>query len=251
MPSSGAPQNLVAPDRSLHPEGLNLHAASLRHAFAHCGRFVTAAPRRSLGSVSVPMWLAVLSDQLRVVALVGRYPHQLADTKSPAPGPVALWAPADACGGHNPVLPGLSAGCPGARGTLAIHYSPVRHWARIATGPVRLACLSHAASVQAEPGSNSSIGFRDRSDRSPDPKVGFPGRVDLETSLTVTRSSRRTNGWVSAPRRLGRDTYRTAAARPPLAGQRRDGDPSCFARLELLSYWLCSRELIKERSLLY
>ena len=74
VPSSGAPQNLVAPDRSLHPEGLNLHAASLRHAFAHCGRFVTAAPRRSLGSVSVPMWLAVLSDQLRVVALVGRYP---------------------------------------------------------------------------------------------------------------------------------------------------------------------------------
>ena len=39
----------------------------------HCGRFVTAAPRRSLGSVSVPMWLAVLSDQLRVVALVSRY----------------------------------------------------------------------------------------------------------------------------------------------------------------------------------
>jgi hypothetical protein len=40
----------------------------------HCGRFVTAAPRRSPGSVSVPMWLAVLSDQLRVVGLVGRYP---------------------------------------------------------------------------------------------------------------------------------------------------------------------------------
>ena len=39
----------------------------------HCGRFVTAAPRRSLGSVSVPMWLAVLTDQLRVVALVSRY----------------------------------------------------------------------------------------------------------------------------------------------------------------------------------
>ena len=87
VPSSGAPQNLVAPDRSLHPEGLNLHAASLRHACAHCGRFVTAAPRRSPGSVSVPMWLAVLSDQLRVVGLVGRYPHQLPDTRSPAPGP--------------------------------------------------------------------------------------------------------------------------------------------------------------------
>src|SRR5581483_5978653 len=55
------------------PKNFVLHAASLRHTFVHCGRFVTAAPRRSLGSVSVPMWLAVLSDQLRVVALVSRY----------------------------------------------------------------------------------------------------------------------------------------------------------------------------------
>ena len=139
-PSSGAPQNLVAPDRSLHPEGLNLHAASLRHACAHCGRFVTAAPRRSLGSVSVPMWLAVLSDQLRVVALVGRYPHQLADTRSPAPEPVSLWAPRDAAGGRRPVLPGLSAGYPGDRGTLAIRYSPVRHWMVLL--PPRTTCMS-------------------------------------------------------------------------------------------------------------
>src|SRR6266550_1245786 len=56
------------------PKGFVPHAASLRHTFVHCGRFVTAAPRRSPGSVSVPMWLAVLSDQLRVVGLVGRYP---------------------------------------------------------------------------------------------------------------------------------------------------------------------------------
>ena len=55
------------------PKGFVPHAASLRHTFVHCGRFVTAAPRRSLGSVSVPMWLVVLSDQLRVVALVSRY----------------------------------------------------------------------------------------------------------------------------------------------------------------------------------
>src|SRR5829696_9242856 len=55
------------------PKGFVPHAASLRHTCVHCGRFVTAAPRRSPGSVSVPMWLAVLSDQLRVVALVSRY----------------------------------------------------------------------------------------------------------------------------------------------------------------------------------
>ena len=49
------------------------HAASLRQAFAHCGRFLTAASRRSLGRVSVPVWLIVLSDQLPIIALVSRY----------------------------------------------------------------------------------------------------------------------------------------------------------------------------------
>ena len=55
------------------PKAFVPHAASLRHTFVHCGRFVTAAPRRSLGSVSVPMWPANLSVRLRVVALVSRY----------------------------------------------------------------------------------------------------------------------------------------------------------------------------------
>lgn len=50
------------------------HAALLRQAFAHCGKFPTAASRRSLGRVSVPVWLIVLSDQLLIEALVGRYP---------------------------------------------------------------------------------------------------------------------------------------------------------------------------------
>ena len=50
------------------------HAALLRQAFAHCGKFPTAASRRSLDRVSVPVWLIVLSDQLMIVALVSRYP---------------------------------------------------------------------------------------------------------------------------------------------------------------------------------
>ena len=56
------------------PRAFIPHAALLRQAFAHCARFPTAASRRSLGRVSVPVWLAVLSDQLPVEALVGRYP---------------------------------------------------------------------------------------------------------------------------------------------------------------------------------
>ncbi len=50
------------------------HAALLRQAFAHCGKFPTAASRRSLGRVSVPVWLLILSDQLLIVAMVGLYP---------------------------------------------------------------------------------------------------------------------------------------------------------------------------------
>ena len=46
----------------------------LDQAFAHCPIFPTAASRRSLGRVSVPMWLIILSDQLPIVALVGHYP---------------------------------------------------------------------------------------------------------------------------------------------------------------------------------
>src|SRR5690606_16941999 len=56
------------------PKTFLAHAALLRQAFAHCGRFPTAASRRSLGRVSVPVWPVTLSGRLRIVALVGRYP---------------------------------------------------------------------------------------------------------------------------------------------------------------------------------
>ncbi|TYI86932.1 hypothetical protein E1A91_D04G101400v1 [Gossypium mustelinum] len=47
-----------------------LQAALLRQAFAHYEKFPTAASRRSLGRVSVPVWLIILSDQLLINALV-------------------------------------------------------------------------------------------------------------------------------------------------------------------------------------
>ncbi len=50
-----------------------LHAALLRQTFVHCAIFLTAASRRSLGRISVPVWLIILSDQLPTVALVSRY----------------------------------------------------------------------------------------------------------------------------------------------------------------------------------
>ena len=57
-----------------NPKAVIPHAALLDQASAHCPIFPTAASRRSPDRVSVPVWLIVLSDQLRIVALVGRYP---------------------------------------------------------------------------------------------------------------------------------------------------------------------------------
>ena len=57
-----------------NPKAFITHAASLRQGFPHCARFPTAASRRSLDRVSVPVWLTILSDQLPVFGLVGRYP---------------------------------------------------------------------------------------------------------------------------------------------------------------------------------
>ena len=62
------------PTELYNPKAFITHAASLRQAFAHCARFPTAASRRSLDRVSVPVWLIILSDQLPVFGLVGHYP---------------------------------------------------------------------------------------------------------------------------------------------------------------------------------
>ncbi len=47
--------------------------AFIAHA-AFIVQFPLLPSRRSLGRVSVPVWLIVLSDQLQIVALVGLYP---------------------------------------------------------------------------------------------------------------------------------------------------------------------------------
>ena len=57
-----------------NPKAVFPHAASLHQGFPHCAISPTAASRRSLGRVSVPMWPANLSVRLLIVALVGHYP---------------------------------------------------------------------------------------------------------------------------------------------------------------------------------
>ncbi len=72
--SSGTVSSSPLRKEVYNPKAFLPHAVLLRQAFAHCGKFPTAASRRSLGRVSVPVWLLILSDQLLIAALVGFYP---------------------------------------------------------------------------------------------------------------------------------------------------------------------------------
>ena len=55
------------------PRAVLPHAASLRQGSPHCARSLTAATRRCLGRVPVPVWPTILSDRPPVTALVNRY----------------------------------------------------------------------------------------------------------------------------------------------------------------------------------
>ncbi len=56
-----------------NPKAFFPHAAWLDQGCPHCPKFPTAASRRSLDRVSVRVWLIILSDQLRIAALVSFY----------------------------------------------------------------------------------------------------------------------------------------------------------------------------------
>ena len=143
------------------PKDFLLHAALLGQAFAHCPKFPTAASRRSLARVSVPVWLAVLSDQLQIAALVGHYPTNKLICRRLLSRREALRSPALTTNHHSvplhyAVLARLSASYSPPGGRLPTCYSPGRHSTCPRRGfRVRLACVRHAASVDSEPGSNS------------------------------------------------------------------------------------------------
>ena len=69
-----------------NPKAFIAHAASLGQACAHCRRSSTAATRRCLASVSVPVARVVLSHPLRILALVSRYLANKLIRREPLPG---------------------------------------------------------------------------------------------------------------------------------------------------------------------
>ncbi|CAN6476486.1 unnamed protein product [Victoria cruziana] len=75
------------------PTAFYLHVALLRQAFSHCKKFSTAASHRSLGRVSVPMWLIILSDQLLIIALVSYCLTNYLIRREPLLGQIRPFAP--------------------------------------------------------------------------------------------------------------------------------------------------------------
>ncbi len=135
------------------------HAAWLDQAPAHCPIFLTAASRRSLVRVSVPVWGAPLSGPLTIGAMVGRYPAiELMVRMAIRYRPKPLDPPrcrGRSTWGINPGFPGLfprNGQVPYALRTRA----PVADSVQAQIAAPRLACVRPAASVHPEPGSNSS-----------------------------------------------------------------------------------------------
>ena len=141
-----------------NPKTFIPHAALLGQACAHCPIFPTAASRRSLGRVSVPMWPITLSGRLPIVGLVGRYLTNYLMGRELTLHRIAAFTPVP-CG--TVVICGIS----NCFQLLSPFAGQIAH--ALLTRPplgktrrsylVRLACVKHAASVRPEPGSNSYV----------------------------------------------------------------------------------------------
>ena len=137
------------------PKTFFTHAASLHQACAHCAIFLTAASRRSLGRVSVPVWGVTLSGPLPVVAMVSFYLTISLMGRSLVPKQQAFsLSPLKAVS-----LCGISA----LFRVLSRTWGPISYVfltrAPLTRRCVRLACVRHAANVHPEPGSNSPFVF--------------------------------------------------------------------------------------------
>ena len=108
------------------PRAFIPHAAWLHQGFPHCAKFLTAASRRSLGRVSVPVWLVILSDQLPIAALVGHYPTNKLIGRRPLPKRLATLSTEMNRWSHAVLAP-LSRSYPPLRGRSPTCYSAVRH----------------------------------------------------------------------------------------------------------------------------
>ena len=150
--SSSSPKTEVYNPKTVIP-----HAALLHQAFAHCAISLTAASRRSLGRVSVPLWPFNLAVRLPIVDLVGRCPANYLIGRESILQRIAplVCRPCDQhtlCG----IIHRFQWLSPSVRQVAhALLTRPPLTFFSEENQSVRLACVRHAASVRPEPGSNS------------------------------------------------------------------------------------------------
>ena len=145
-----------------NPKTFFLHAALLGQACAHCPIVPTAASRRSLDRISVPMWPFNLSVRLLIADLVSRYLTNYLIRYEPI---FKRIAPLKTRSCDHALLCGIST-------CFRVLFHSQRQIAHALLtrpplnsfdasrridqmSPVRLECVKHAASVHPEPGSNS------------------------------------------------------------------------------------------------
>ena len=137
-----------------------LHATWLVQTLVHWPIFLTAASRRSLVRVSVPVWGTFLSEPLMIVDLVSRYLTNYLIIRMPIFYQLIFNKYLHAEPLYYTVLVRFSTGYPIVEGRLHTCYSPVRRsppsYCYSCAAP-RLACVRPVASVHPEPGSNSSL----------------------------------------------------------------------------------------------
>ena len=161
-----------------NPKAVIPHAASLHQACAHCAIFPTAASRRSLGRISVPVWPDTLSGRLPVVALVGHHPTNKLIGRGPIPHRKSFPPPGHATSKVYSVLDPVSQAYPKVQGRSPTCYSPVRHSCTperalpfdlhvLSTPPAFV--LSQDQTLQTKP----KKGHSEKSDSSKTPKTGI------------------------------------------------------------------------------
>ena len=141
-----------------NPKAVIPHAALLHQTSVHCAIFPTAASRRSLGRISVPMWPVALSGRLPVEALVSHHLTNKLIGREPIPNRRNFQTTTM----RQQLISSISNRFQllsqrlGQVTHVLLTRSPLVHPKKRGL-TVRLACVKHAASVRPEPGSNSPL----------------------------------------------------------------------------------------------
>ena len=147
-----------------NPKTFFPHAALLGQGFPHCPIFPTAASRRSLDRLSVPVWPITLSGRLPIIGLVSHYPTNYLIGREPifhriaplTPIPLGIVVSCGISESFDPLSP-----CERQVAHALLTRPPLECIDSIRKLPpyipARLACVRHAASVRPEPGSNSCV----------------------------------------------------------------------------------------------